>query len=188
VDNVPELVERDPVTGQILQVTSPFVNLAKQKAEGIDFDIRYDSDTWYAGGLVTYLVNFERQETDGGALVDLDGNRVNGVAYPLWRAQGYVGAAFGDWNGQVTVNYRDGMEDSNVDPQGEPASVDDYTTVDLQVNYTGLKNITLTAGGTNIFDREPPFVVDDFGGYERGVIDPRGAFWYLQFKYTMGAK
>jgi len=63
------------------------------------------------------------------------------------------------------------------------------TTVDVQYSYAlpaigAIKEGAVIAiGGTNVFNREPPFVNFD-GGFDPFVANPEGAVWYARF--TMG--
>ena len=184
----PELVDRGPAQfpgdpGPITQINAGYSNFARQRTDGIDVDLRYESGRWYAGTVASYLINFDRKSTAAGAYDDYDGNRIDDVAYPHLKMQAYTGFKRADWSGQVTMNHRGSIQDSS-DIVGV-RDIKAITTVDLQASYTGLKNMTLSMGGNNIFDKAPPFTVDEVSGYEWGTIDPRGAFWYLRFKYEM---
>ncbi len=184
----PALVQRgapqfagDP--GAISQINASYANFAKQRIRGIDLDLKYEDSRWYAGTFASYLIEFERKSTADGPFVDYDGNRIGDVAYPHMKMQVYGGITRETWNGQLTMNHRRAIKDSS-DAVGV-RDINDITTVDLQVSYTGVKNMTFTLGGINIFDKQPPFTVDEVSGYEWGTVDPRGAFWYLRMKYEM---
>jgi len=68
--------------------------------------------------------------------------------------------------------------------------VSDYSLIHLYASYTGLfsKNLKLTAGIRNVFDRSPPYSnaggQNYFqGGYDPGYADPRGRTFLLQANY-----
>ena len=69
--------------------------------------------------------------------------------------------------------------------------VRDYTTVDSQLYYKGLRGFTLTAGVRDLFNRVPPYAnhagtANNFiGGYDLGYGDPFGRFAYLSVAYTL---
>ncbi len=169
-------VAGDP--GPIQFVNTDYTNFAAQETNGIDLDIKYDTGSWYAGTFASYLIEFKRKTND--IFEGYDGKRVGFYSYPHLKTQAYAGINQGDWSGQVTANYRSSIDH---DSSGKLGS---HSTVDLQANYTGFKDLTLTVGGVNIFDKNPPTFptngVDRFG-YEWGTIDPRGAFWYMRLKY-----
>jgi muramoyltetrapeptide carboxypeptidase LdcA involved in peptidoglycan recycling len=64
-----------------------------------------------------------------------------------------------------------------------------YSIFNASVNYTGFKNLTLTAGIKNLFDQDQPFAVtyDSNSGagstWEPRVADPRGRSYTLQANY-----
>lgn len=99
----------------------------------------------------------------------------------------------GNWGTTVVQRYRSGYKDfvlpgvangSVVPPDFNP-NVAAYQLWDLSVRYTGIKNIGLTAGVKNLFDRNPPFsaAYDSNTGagssWEPRVADPRGRAFTL---------
>jgi iron complex outermembrane receptor protein len=46
--------------------------------------------------------------------------------------------------------------------------VPSYTTFDLQSAYRPLKNVEITAGVNNLFDRNPPFTLRNTGSHQAG--------------------
>ena len=59
----------------------------------------------------------------------------------------------------------------------------------LFTTYRGIKNLTLTAGVVNLFDRQPPFTwhnVDNVvgAGWDPRVADPRGRTISLSGSYS----
>ncbi|HBE93059.1 MAG TPA: hypothetical protein DDW55_11220 [Gammaproteobacteria bacterium] len=190
----PEIVVRNPPTaqdnalgipGEINHINDSFFNLAEQETYGLDFDAKYDAGNWDIGFLATRVLEFKRKATPDDEFEDVLGTRDGDVPYPEWKAVGFVNAEMGDWFGNIRLNYRDSYLDSTTDPDDNDVDIPSWTTVDLQVNYSGFRNQTWTVGGSNIFNEAPPFTYDEFEGYEVGIHNPRGAFWYLRFKYNM---
>ena len=76
-----------------------------------------------------------------------------------------------------------------VKPSNYNPKVDDYSIFNLSANYTGFKNLTLTAGVKNIFDEDPPFAItyDSNTGagssWEPRVADPRGRSFTFTANY-----
>ncbi len=112
------------------------------------------------------------------------------------------GASFtykqGDWSGTLyqyfSTGYKDavlpGVLNGSVVPVNYNPNVDSYTLYHASVTYTGIKNLSLTAGVKNLFDRDPPFsaAYDTNTGagssWEPRVADPRGRSFTFLVKYT----
>ena len=104
----------------------------------------------------------------------------------------------GDWSGSLyqlfSSGYKDavlpGVANGSVVPPNWNPSVDSYTTYHASVTYTGVKNLSLTAGIRNLFDQDPPFsaAYDTNTGagssWEPRVADPRGRSFTFLVKYT----
>ena len=64
-----------------------------------------------------------------------------------------------------------------------------YSIFHASVSYTGIKNLTLTAGIKNLLNEDPPFAItyDDNTGagssWEPRVADPRGRSFTLMANY-----
>jgi len=105
-----------------------------------------------------------------------------------WKHTAYVTYSQGNWSGLFQNIYRAGYTDQvlpgvasgKVVPSNYNAKVDAYSIFHASVSYTGVKNLTLTAGIKNLFDKDPPFAItyDSNTGagssWEPRVADPRG--------------
>ncbi len=94
----------------------------------------------------------------------------------------------GDWVSTLTQIYRSGYTDAvlpgvangSITPANWKSEVDAYVTYNASVTYTGIKNLGLTLGIKNLFDKDPPFTAvydSDTGAgssWEPRVADPRG--------------
>jgi iron complex outermembrane receptor protein len=57
----------------------------------------------------------------------------------------------------------------------------------LNGQYTGFKNLTLTLGVKNMFDKDPPYSRQNNSfqvGYDPALADPTGRFWYGSVRYS----
>ena len=104
----------------------------------------------------------------------------------------------GNWSGTLwqffSSGYKDavlpGVANGSVVPVNFDPSVKSYTTYHTSVTYSGIKNLSLTAGVKNIFDKDPSFTAayDTNTGagssWEPRVADPRGRSFTLLVKYT----
>jgi iron complex outermembrane receptor protein len=89
-----------------------------------------------------------------------------------------------------STGYKDQLPDAGkmAPPPGFNPKVSSYTTFGLSSTYTGFKNTSVTAGITNLFDRDPPFTahnVDEVvgAGWDPRVADPRGRTFSVNVKY-----
>ncbi len=103
----------------------------------------------------------------------------------------------GPWTGSLTQLYRSGYKDAVlpgvangtvVPPEWTP-NVPAYTLYNASVTYAGIKNLKLTFGIKNLFDKDPPFsaAYDSNTGagssWEPRVADPRGRSYTFTLDY-----
>ena len=114
-----------------------------------------------------------------------------------WKHSAYATYKYGNWSGMLQNIYRSGYTDQvlpgvasgRVTPPDYNTKVDDYSIFNLSVNYTGLRDVTLTAGVKNLMDEDPPFAItyDSNTGagssWEPRVADPRGRSFTLMATY-----
>jgi iron complex outermembrane receptor protein len=114
-----------------------------------------------------------------------------------WKHTAYVNYKEGDWSGMLQNVYRAGYKDQvlpgvangTVVPSDYNPNVKAYSIFHASVTYTGFKNMTLTGGIKNLFDKEPPFAItyDSNTGagssWEPRVADPRGRSFTLTASY-----
>jgi len=181
-------VHRGP-GGVIRSVDVAFGNAASLQTSGFDFAVDYDigtngSSEFEVGLRATVISEYEFQQVVGGSTVDGKGSRNFANPFtsaPEWR----VNANF-DWiNGQhsagAIVRYISSYEDDN----GGGATIDSYTTLDLQYNFfidelfSRSTGTTLTIGVLNATDEDPPFAVG-VQGFDSKVHDPRGRMIYIR--------
>ena len=71
-------------------------------------------------------------------------------------------------------------------PTVRSVNVDSWGTWDLYARWTGVKNLALVAGITNLFNNTPPTTnqQDYFQvGYDPSVVNPLGRVYYLTAQY-----
>jgi len=175
------------IPGFVTNINDTFFNLARQRARGLDLDVRYETDTWYWGVSATRPTEFKRASFETDPLESILGTRSGDYPYPKLKARLWAGYNWADWIGEVSFRYESSVEDSTTDPNGDIAYIPALQEIDAFVRYDGLKNLSLTFGCTNCTNEPPPFTYDEFEGYQVGYSDPRGAFWYLRAKYDLGS-
>lgn len=182
---------------QILQ------NSGELKTEGIDLEATYRMNLessrldWYMAG--SYMMKFDQTGPSGhvsqkvGTMVEPNGDPVlsshssllDGV---VLRWKHYLSATWsqGPWAVTLAQNYRRGYRDGN-DLNGSPHQVPDEAIYDVNVAFTGVKNLKLAIGVRNLFDKDPPIFIptsNQFqGGYDTTQYDARARFVYVAASY-----
>jgi len=201
----------DPIQRQnvLAAILTPF-NLAKSEFQGIDWDhtltlptsIGKFSFNWTG----TYTIKAS-QAIPGSNTVQSVGrfNEFNDVTFRL------ISKLVANWSPSksqthtLTANYHSGYHDEQIIPSDfavrilnadgtygsyvtSNRDVGSYTTFDWQSKYNFTKNLSLTAGIRNIFDRDPPFSQRIAGGgnalgFDGRYTDPLGRNYYLVGNY-----
>ena len=167
------------------------MNLARTVTRGLDLDWAYDVET--SSGALSFTLNgtwvdrFSTQNSDTTPLTQ----KVGTVFYPVdlrlrggvaWTNSSFTAATFV----QHVANYVD-------DRPTIPIRLPSWTTVDLNLAYAidnsgpaWAQGLKFNLGMTNLFDREPPFIGNDFQfgilGYDPANANPLGRF--VTFRVT----
>jgi iron complex outermembrane recepter protein len=190
------LVNGKPVIDYIL---ATFNNFGDQVTEGLDISLkaklpRSNFGTVSLGLEGTILLKQKTKDVGATEFGDnLVGTYLNSFG-PLPRLR-YVASA--DWergpfSSALTYIWQQGYTDAELsntqDANGDylPRKVKPYALVNLSGTYSGIKNLKLTAGVLNLFDKDPPFSnqTNTFQvGYDPSYSDPRGRTFYLRASY-----
>jgi outer membrane receptor protein involved in Fe transport len=168
------------VSGDLVPgITRTFFNASKQTTSGADLELRYRLGLGANGRLDlgttwTYIGKLKRQINPGGALVEL----ADTYQYPRWRNSTSATWTVGPVVAGLTANTIGSYEDLRTSSPGVLPRVSKMTTFDMNIAYSGFKNITLALGANNMFDEQPPFSNEGWYGYDSSTHNPRGAFWY----------
>jgi iron complex outermembrane receptor protein len=134
--------------GNIQAILANSQNLAGTKTNGLDLEARYSFSAGGAGDFTTVLnwshVNNYVFDTD-------DGSGYQQVTFsPDDRIQWNLNWSLSDYSATLIGNY------INSTPITGGATLDDWTTWDLQLNWATPWNGRLTVGARNLFDKDPP--------------------------------
>lgn len=173
------------------------INLTKLLTSGLDFTINLRPPKTDVGAFTfaftgTYMFEWKQQER-GGEEVDLIGTYGGGVAatvlgpgssgaFPRWKHNATLGWSYGHWAANLNQQYVHGYTDA----EGE-RRVGTYSIWGLNGAYNGFKNVSLTLGVKNLFDRDPPYTRQAQAfqiGYDPALTDPTGRFWYASVRYA----
>ncbi len=170
--------------GAIVGVLNEFVNLTQLRTKGVDLDLRWriaklSVGTFTLQSTNTFLHSYKTQNVRTDPLIEFAGTyslpRNRGSHSLLWD--------YGPWSSTLTYNHIDDYDASTSAPPGA-ARIGNHDTLDVQVSWSGIKNLKFTLGGRNVLDREPP--VDLSSGtipYDFTQHNPRGAYWYGAVSY-----
>jgi hypothetical protein len=144
-----DLIQRDPVTGAILNVTSSTQNVARLIHEGVDYAASYQLDTSIFGqgdfGTFTFTINgnylarARHQLAPTGPKLTSDGHilgpRRGALPHDRWYASVFYD--LGGLDAGATVHFVGQMYDlAGPGLAALPRKIREYTTLDLIVNYT----------------------------------------------------
>jgi iron complex outermembrane receptor protein len=172
--------------------TDPYVNLGTYKTSGLDFAAAWRSQAtdygrFSLGWQATYVLQYEYQLESGGAYNNNLGTYFNSQAISRYRQVLNLGWQQGDWLVNLINRYSRGYNDQNdVEPEFYNR-VGSVNTWDLAATWTGVKNLSVTAGLTNLFNQEPPFSNSSDGtqvGYDYRYGNPIGRAFLLRAVYT----
>lgn len=199
------LVQRDSI-GNITNVTATNINAGSEKTSGVDVDLRwqiaktadYGSYNLHLNG--TYVSTFDLQLPDGtiqhnvAATVGPTLQPLNAVSsggiISRWKHKLNLGWTAGDYALDLAQNYQSAYWDNVPYKTGQTTAhrVGALTLWDIQASYRGIKNLSLSAGVKNLFNRNPPYI-RSFGqynqaGYDPTYYDPHSQFGYVSASYS----
>ena len=189
-------------SGDIETITTQIVNAGKATVEGFDINLNYrDTFPWGTVGVNlsgTYMDKFN-QTSPGGVEHDKIATIVLPNGDPVIGASDTGGVVLRwkhvltgtyehkNWAFSLMQNYYSKYETGNRQIDGERNFAGPEATYDLQIAYTGFKNLRLAFGVKNLLDDDPPIYVpvsNQFqAGYDVSLYDPRSRFIYGSISY-----
>jgi iron complex outermembrane receptor protein len=191
-------------------VFNPVANVGSMRGSGIDLSLRFVAprQSWGAvsGGIdVAYLTRWDAKSegVNGGNWVSALGyyndvvpvnpnaglsNATRGLNN-RWRHTAHVAWQTPAWMVQLSQRYQSKIRDQNLPAftgagTSGPRFVSSYDQYNLTVKYTGIKNLGLTLGVSNLLDREPPLTNHNgYRGYLTSVADVLGRAYTLKAEY-----
>jgi iron complex outermembrane receptor protein len=194
----PDRIQR--TNGIITGVDLRTGNFGSRRTEGLEVVARAGTDLF--GGVLTAGLDgtrlFEKKEKllPNLPYTDLIGVfSLTGDLGLKWKHNAFVGFRTGDWNFTVSQIFRNGYRNfalpgSAARPLYNPR-VGNYVIYNAAVSYEPWKDLRLTAGIKNLFDKDPPFAItyDSNTGagssWEPRVADPRGRSFTLNLDWKL---
>lgn len=161
-------------------------NVGKLNTSGLEGTLQYAFDTGFGqvnmGATGSYVFNFKKSIFPTQSPVDIVDTFGNPVDF---RMRANLGVTKDGFTGILYGNYYDGYTNDSIAPAKH---INSYTTFDLSLRYTFklegmLKGITLSADVQNLFDRDPPVVVNP----TPLAFDPQAASILGRF-FTVGVR
>ena len=187
----------DPVypnlPGRITSIQEINLNLGSTHVEGWDVEAHYrwPRMTW---GRVrfdisgTYYIRYDTQNLDGsytGSVANQSASPSAGQL-PRWKHYASLSWDSGPWSATFAQTYQTSYVDWQPDGSGNARRASSMSLFDLQGQYTGFKNLTLTLGCKNIFDTNPPQtnqIAMFQAGFDAEYYDARARFAYFSVRY-----
>lgn len=166
----------EPVTNINVILDGRRANIGSTRQEGVDVDVSYRFDTslgsWSTGVNVAKITDLTRSSAPGLPFIDVLDTFGNPVDL---RARASFGWKLGGFAANAFVNYVDGYKNTAITPN---VQVDDYHTVDAQLSYeftTGVvEGLNIALIGQDIFDEEPPVVLNGIYSWDNQNVSPLG--------------
>lgn len=195
------LVTLNPLTGEVDKVKVVAANIGSADYAGLDVNAAYRIKLDSASlnfSLFGTLMNRANETSPSGAvshkvgtMVEEDGSPVigadSGGVIVRWKHLLSASYLTGPWRYTLQQNFYTGYRTGNTQLTDEPNYVSNQSTYNMQVAYSGIKNLRLTLGVKNLLDTNPPMYVpasNQFAaGYDISMYDPRGRFTYLSANY-----
>jgi iron complex outermembrane receptor protein len=180
-----------PNYDRITQV-SYFTNDFDTETEGVDIVATYPTD--FFGGTTDFSLAYNWTDTvvsKAGTVTKNEELKVERLedGLPHHRATFTVAQNWEDISAFVRTNYFGSYFATNAFTKF-PVEADSAVTVDAEATYRLSDNISVSAGGQNIFDQEAERLDEaqskEFGAiyYETSPFGINGAYWYLKANYN----
>ncbi len=176
-------------------IRAGFVNAEGDITHGVDVSLQANGKLgpgkWNVGIDGTYIDSFRSRIFASQQFTETVGRWNSRDLFVRWKHQARFTYTQGPWSGTFSQSYTAGYLDevpSGVVPLGFDPYVKAYIVYNASATYTGFKNLTLSGGIKNIFDKDPPFTAHnvDFAsgaGWDPRVADPRGRAFTARVTY-----
>lgn len=169
--------------GDIVLIQAGWINAGNSMTKGLDISATHSAtlsgNTLTTTLSATKMISAKEQLLEDEEMKPYVGQWTNTTPYLSWKTSLRSTYKTPNISTTLSMNYSSGYDDedhttSTALVQFQKREIASDTTFNLVGNYTGFKDLTLGAGLSNLFDRDPPFTwhnVDNVGDSGR---DPRG--------------
>ena len=206
-------IANDPISGQpTLTFLEVPINTGNAFYQGVDFDGESHATTpvgrLTARGHMTWMLRADYQNPGDPSYVNsMDKVGSDGKVTFRYQLNASVSLQHGAFEYTVGANFKPGYKDDTTDYCYDTAAgfsgdssnctvdspnrrVSSYATFDFQTKYDATKALSLTGGIKNVFDRNPPFTLNDQSGtgnargYDGRYASALGRTLYLSGSYS----
>jgi iron complex outermembrane recepter protein len=194
-------ISRDPATGQLLNVTTPFANFGLLQTDGIEMQLRWavpapflsESAKLYVDTAVGWLNNYKVRLAPGAATLNYT-NVSLGTANPgavppnvtpKWKALTSFGVRSDGFGFGLRWRHQGSLRDSSLvtNSASTAVGVPAYNLWDLFGSVKVNDKFEFRTGVNNLFDRALPFVNSSQNGTDLSVYDAIGRSFYMGVKF-----
>lgn len=185
--------------GNISIVATPNLNIGGESASGIDLAFNYNTNTdWGLFDTRLLLTYLDERESTVLTTVDAAGrfeNR-NGLArgvYPEWKGTFNVDWSYENFGASVNIDYLGAVDEFNTNALNAGQSeenafiqkVDAEWYVDFVARYNFSWGTQISAGITNLFDNDPPFLPSEFNANtDTDTYRLLGRSWFAEIRHS----
>ena len=195
-----QLIQRDPNTGQILNVATPYLNLGGLTTDGIDVQVHWSvgarcaghSTRFYIDSGINWLDKYEIQLLPGTPFLNYTGisngsalpSSVPPRATPVWKTLTTFGIRTDRINTGLRWHYQAAMNDVSAinTPNNVAPGVPAYATWDWFGSLKVNKSFELRAGVTDIGNHSLPTVSSSQNGTDPALYDAVGRSFFVGAK------
>jgi iron complex outermembrane receptor protein len=187
--------------GSLAYIDNRTMNLGGQIAAGVDVTANWLAPRTSYGNFNigldgTYLTRFDNQlEKDGAWMSNIGqfGWASNGTtsSYPIitprWKHNLRFSWNNGDWGAQLTNVFATKYRDANTAvTQQYYRDISSISLWNLTASWSGIKQVKITAGVTNLFDKAPPVTNNTVysSGYLSSAVNPTGRAYNVRVTYS----
>jgi len=193
-----QLLDRDPATGQLVLIHTPYENLGGLKTDGIDMQFNWAFDladihglrvpgTLAIGSGIGYNRNQEVQTLPGTAWAEYSGTNTLNASYPKWKALTSVAYSLGGATAGLRWRYQDAMADvtSVTSPKSPGIGVAPYNLYDFFAIYDISPTWQVRGGINNVFGHGIPVVSSSQNHTDAAVFDVIGRAYYVGVRLNL---
>jgi iron complex outermembrane receptor protein len=187
--------------GSLAYIDNRTMNLGGQIAAGVDVTANWQAPRTRFGNFQvgldgTYLTRFDNQlEKDGAWMSNIGqfGWASNGTtsSYPIitprWKHNLRFSWSGGDWGAQLTNVFASKYRDANTAvTQQYYRDISSISLWNLTASWNAVKQVKITAGVTNLFDKAPPITNNTVygSGYLSSAVNPTGRAYNMRVTYS----
>jgi iron complex outermembrane receptor protein len=176
---------KEPAANMLLIVDGRRDNIGRLHQDGIDVNVNQRVETgigtFNAGVFVTQILNAKRSSAPGVPFV----NALNLINFPVdTRVRGNLGWANANWSANAFWNHVGDYVNNLITPTQR---VKAYNTIDASISYKfpdegRLNGLRMTLSAQNLFDRDPPSVINGTMAWDSQNASPIGRFIALDIR------